>query len=141
MPLQPPPPIETLTRTFLDAYARADASAVLALTDPDTLTVYGSDVSEFVQGRAAFLAMLANDARLWQNSAHIGPMKHISTVVSGDIVATIFFDATFTVGDRPAVPIRCSLVWQRHGRRWLLRQASNTVPTTGQSAAEILAHH
>lgn len=140
MPIPPPPPIQALTRTFLDAYARADAPAVLALTDSAHLTIYGSDISEFVQGRAAFLTMLQNDARLWQNSAHIGRMQHISTIVSGNL-ATIFFDADFTVGSRPAVPIRCSLVWQRHGHRWLLRQAANVVPTTGQSAAEILAAH
>jgi ketosteroid isomerase-like protein len=135
-----PPTIEALTRTFLDAYAAADSTAVLPLIDADNITVYGSDASEFFQGRAAFLSMLSNDARLWQHSANIGPMQHVSTVFSGDI-ATIFFDASFTVGGRPPVPLRCAAVWQRHGKRWLLRQAINVVPTTGQSATDLLAAH
>jgi ketosteroid isomerase-like protein len=140
MPIQSPPPIQTLTRTFLDAYARDDTAAVLPLLDADRITVYGSDISEIVHGHAAFLVLMADDARLWQGSAHIGAMQHISTVVSGNM-ATIFFDATFAVGNRPGVPIRCALVWQRHGNRWLLRQAANVVPTTGQSAEELLAGH
>jgi ketosteroid isomerase-like protein len=140
MPIQAPPQIEALTRSFLDAYAAADTAAVLPLIDADYITIYGSDAAEFFQGRAAFLSMLANDARLWQHSAHIGPMQHVSTVVSGDI-ATIFFDTSFTVGGRPPVPLRCAAVWQRHGKRWLLRQAVNVVPTTGQSAAELLSPH
>ena len=131
------PNIEVLTRTFLDAYAAADSAAVLPLIDADAITVYGSDAAEFVHGRAAFLSMLLNDARLWQHSAHIGPMEHVSTVVSGD-AASIFFDTTFTVGGRPPVPLRCAAVWQRHGKHWLLRQAMNVVPTTGQSAADLV---
>jgi hypothetical protein len=113
---------------------------VLPFIDPDNITVYGTDASEYFHGRAAFLAMMANDARLWQHSAHIGSMQNISTVVAGNL-ATIFFDVPFTVGDRPPLPLRCAAVWHRHGNRWLLRQAANVVPTTGQSAAELLAAH
>jgi ketosteroid isomerase-like protein len=131
MPTPPPPPIQTLTRTFLDAYAAADSATLLPLIDADHIAVYGSDAAEFVEGRAAFSAML-------EHSARIGTMQHVSIVVSGDL-ATIFFDASFTVGDRPPIPIRCALVWQRHADRWLLRQAANVVPTTGQSAAKLLA--
>lgn len=129
--------IEKQTQTFLDAYAKGDQKAVLDLIDQENITVYGSDVAEFAHGSDAVLKMLANDQQLWGGSAHIGKMEHVS-LVQDHSLASIFFDLPFSVGGRPPVAVRFSVIWRREGKRWLLVQSSNVVPTEHQSAAELL---
>ena len=126
-----------LTRTFLDAYARGDREPVLKLVDGDAITVYGSDVAEVFHGRAELAAMLAADQRLWGGSASIGAMEHVTTIAE-DGQESIFFDAPFSVGDRPPVTVRFCLVWRHRREGWRLVLSSNVVPTRGQSAAELL---
>src|SRR3954467_2386880 len=76
--------IHSQTRAFLDAYARGDSKTVLAAVDNNTV-VYGSDASEFFRGLDSITTMLANDSRLWSNSAHIGDMQNVTTIKQGNL--------------------------------------------------------
>lgn len=129
--------IKMQTRQVLDAYARGDSAGVLALSDPEAITVYGSDAAEVFHGAAALKTMLAYDQRLWGGAAQIGPLDHVNLVETKDL-ASIFFDAPFSVGGRPPLPVRFAMTWRRTGKRWLLVQSSNVVPTQGQSARQLL---
>jgi hypothetical protein len=129
--------IAAQTRLLLDAYARGDRSTVLGLIDQDSITVYGSDFAEVCQGSAAFETLLSNDLRLWGGPAHIGTMEHVS-IIQTDGMASIFFDAPFSAGGRPPLPVRFAMVWRRTGDEWRLVQSSNVAPTQGQSAARLL---
>lgn len=124
------------TRVFLDAYAKGDEETVLGLITDD-ICVYGSDVAEYFRGPSAVRGMIVKDMKLWGGAATIGPMQDVSVVVRGEL-GTVFFDAPFSAGGRPAVVVRFATVWRWTPKGWLLAQSSNTVPTTGQSAAELL---
>jgi hypothetical protein len=130
-------PIQQLTRTFLDAYAKGDRQTVLGLIDQENITVFGSDVAEVAHGSDAVLQTLALDQQLWGGSAHIGPMEHIS-LIQNHSLASIFFDVPFSVGNRAPVSVRFAATWKLEGKQWLLVQSSNVVPTEHQSAAELL---
>ncbi len=125
------------TRAFLDAYARGDRQRVLALIDRAAIVVYGSDAAEVFRGAADVESMLSNDLRLWGGTAQIGPMDHV-TVIETKNLTSLFFDAPFSAGGRPPLPVRFAMVWRRSGKKWLLVQSSNVVPTQGQSAAQLL---
>jgi hypothetical protein len=131
--------VKSQTRILLDAYAREDQKIVLASID-DRTVMYGSDATEVFLGVASIQAMLSNDARLWSGTAHIGEMQNITVVKQGNL-ESIFFQAPFNVGNRPAVPVRFCMTWRRTGNRWLLLQSSNAVVTEHQSATELLASH
>ena len=130
-------PVEVQTQAFLTAYANGDRASVLSAIDTGTV-IYGSDAAEVFRGPDEVRTMLENDRKLWGDSARIGPMQHVSVIHRGDIVS-IFFDAPFSAGGRPPVLVRFAFVWTLAHGHWLLAQGSNTVPTTGQSAAELLA--
>ena len=131
------PNVTEQTRLFLDAYAHGDRATVLRLVDGDAVTVYGSDADEVFTGRAAVATMLDDDQRLWGGPATIGAMEHVTVAANGDL-ASVFFDAPFSVRGGPSLPVRFAMVWRRSHGGWLLVQSSNVVPTRGQSAAQLL---
>jgi hypothetical protein len=133
---KPVPDVQTTAAAFLKAYAAGDRATVMSMTDKDDLHVYGSDISEASTGVDAFGKMFDLDQKLWQGSASFGEMSDISTVKSGPL-ATLFFDDDFTVGGH-TLKIRFATVWKLERGQWKLVQSSNVVPTTGQSAADIL---
>jgi hypothetical protein len=130
------PDIKQQTRLFLDAYARGDRDKVLPLLDPG-IAIYGSDAAEISNGTEAASTLITNDQHLWGGPAHIGEMKNVSLIRQGNL-ASIFFDANFSAGGRPPVPVRFAMVWRHTSGKWLLVQSSNVVPTQGQSAADLL---
>jgi hypothetical protein len=131
--------VTSQTRALLDAYAHADTKTVLASVDDKTV-IYGSDAAEIFEGTASIREMLSNDARLWSGTAHIGDMKNVTVVKQGHI-ESIFFQAPFTVGNRPPVPVRFCMIWRHNNNHWVLLQSSNAVVTEHQSAAELLGSH
>ncbi len=128
--------VQARTRAFLDSYMRSDSAAVLASID-ESSTMYGSDQAEVFRGAAGVREMMREDARLWGGNAVVGQWRDVS-VVHGATIESIVFNAPFSVGKRPAVPVRFAVVWRKTGKRWILVQGSNAVVTQGQSAAEIL---
>jgi ketosteroid isomerase-like protein len=123
---------------FMDAYVAGDWHGVAAHLTRGVLYVYGSDLAEFSTDVSGFKAMFDHDQALWHGAARFGAMSEISSRRRGDM-ATLFFNRVFELGTQKVV-VRFSTVWQREGGGWKLVQSSNVVPTTGQSAAEILAH-
>ena len=130
------PDLTEAAEAFLSAYARGDKAAVEAVLEPD-VRLYGSDVAEFYEGTKGFEHMFANDMRLWAGSAKFGAPGDVSTTREGNL-ATIFFNVPFSVGARPALPVRVAMVWRLDGGQWKLVQSSNAVPTVGQSGDELL---
>lgn len=129
--------VEAQTREFLDAYARGDKASVLGQVDRKAVAIYGSDAAEVFHGASGVENMIANDMKLWGGAATIGAMEHVS-VVERKGLAAIFFDAPFSAGGRPPIPVRFAMVWRRAGKGWRLVQSSNVVPTQGQSAEALL---
>ncbi|HET7922899.1 MAG TPA: nuclear transport factor 2 family protein [Gammaproteobacteria bacterium] len=128
--------IETQVHALLTAYQADDQNAALKLVDSGQFSVYGSDISEFVQTTAGLRQMMSDDFKLW-HSAKFGPVKDLDIRIGHDL-ATAFFNIPFSVGGRPAVMVRMTTVWRKVNGVWLLTQSSNTVPTTHSSARELL---
>jgi len=127
------------TQNLITAYANGDKETVLRSIDDQT-TIYGSDAAEVFHGPREISTMLSNDQKLWGGHAQIGPMTDITVHKSG-VVESIFFNASFRVGDRAPMPVRFCMVWIKEKGRWLLLQSSNAVVTQGQSGEELLHPH
>jgi len=128
-----------LTQTvtaFLNSYAGGDKAAVIAAVEPN-VHLYGSDLSETYNGVEGAADMFDKDMRLWGGAAKFGTMWHVTAVREGSL-ESIMFDIPFTAGRGPAVTARFAMVWHLEGDVWKLAQSSNSVPTTGQSAGDIL---
>jgi hypothetical protein len=87
---------------FLDAYVSGDQNKVLKMVDPG-ITMYGSDRNEVLHGTKELSELMRLDQLLWQKTARITDLCNFSEVSTGSL-ATLFFDATFTVGNRPPLP-------------------------------------
>jgi hypothetical protein len=130
------PDLAANAKALLDAYAKGDKPAVMAVMDPD-IRLYGSDVAEIYSGRESALKMFDLDTRLCGGAAHFGDLRAISEFRSGDL-ATLFFDVPFSVASRPEMIVRFATLWRYSDGAWRLIQSANMVPTVGQSAEELL---
>ncbi|MDR3528250.1 MAG: nuclear transport factor 2 family protein [Rhizomicrobium sp.] len=128
--------LQSTVASYLNSYAIGDRAAVLGALDPDVRS-YGSDVAEVFSGKDAVAKMFDEDMKLWGATAKFGEMHNVS-IVSEGALETIFFDVPFSVAGRPPVQVRVAMVWRSGAQGWKLVQSSNTVPTVGQSAADIL---
>ncbi len=128
--------VRATTRHFLDAYMRGDRATVLQAVD-DRTVLYGSDAAEIFRGKSGVTTMMQEDEQLWRGGASLGEMTDVSVVQEGRL-GSIYFNAPFWLGDRPAMPLRIAMLWERRGKTWLLRQSQNAVVTQGQSAAALL---
>jgi hypothetical protein len=130
------PDLATHAKALLDAYARGDKAAVMAVIDPN-IRLYGSDVAEIYSGPEGAGKMFDMDTRLWGGAAHFGDLRAISEFRSGDL-ATLFFDVPFSVASRPEMVVRFATLWRYSDGAWRLIQSANMVPTVGQSAEALL---
>jgi ketosteroid isomerase-like protein len=128
--------IENRVQQLLTAYAADDKSAVLAMVETTHLTLYGSDIAEVVTGGDELVQMMTDDFALWR-TARFGAIQDLSVRAGGEL-ATAFFNVPLSVGGQPPVIIRFATVWHHVRGGWLLTQSSNSVPTVGSSAKEIL---
>ncbi len=131
--------VEQQIGKLLHAYAANDPAAVLALLDPHGFTMYGSDVAEIVHDPAELRQLMADDFALWQ-TARFGALANLDIRVEGT-AASAFFDVPFSAGGRPPVTVRFGTSWRNDGGHWVLMQSSNTVPTTGSSAHQLIGRH
>jgi hypothetical protein len=111
------PDLAVHAKAVLDAYAKGDKSAVMALIDPN-IRLYGSDVAEIFSGR---------------QGAHFGDLRAISEFRSDDL-ATLFFDVPFSDASRPEIIVRFATLWRYGDGAWRLIQIANTLPAADQSA-------
>jgi hypothetical protein len=123
---------------FLNSYAGGDKAAVIATVEPN-VHLYGGDLSQTYNGVEGAAEMFDHDMRLWGGAAKFGTMWHVTAVREGNL-ETIMFDIPFTAGRSGTVTVRFAMVWHLEGDTWKLAQSSNCVPTTGQSAGDILKH-
>lgn len=131
--------VEQQVDKLLHAYAANDPAAVLAMLDPRGFTIYGSDTAEVVRDEAGLRQLMADDFALWK-TARFGAPANLDIRVEGT-AASAFFDVPFSAGGRPPVTVRFGTSWRRDDGRWVLMQGSNTVPTTGSSAHQLLHRH
>lgn len=122
--------VRSVTRSFIDAYALADAATVLRAIDERTI-VYGGSANQVVRGTRGVKDMLARDAHMWAGKARIGEMKDVSTSNEGSL-ETIFFNANLVIGNHAPLPVRFCMVW-RTGTIWRLLQASTAIVAKGSS--------
>ena len=130
--------IEARVQEFLKAYADDDQDAVLRMVDNGGFSVYGSDISEFVESSAELKQMMSDDFTLW-GSAKFGTVKSMDIRVGGHL-ATAIFNVPFSAGGRPDVMVRVTTVWRQVDGVWLLTQSANSVPTVGSSAHDLIKH-
>jgi hypothetical protein len=130
------PDLAAHAKALLDAYAKGDEPAVMAVIDPN-IRLYGSDVAEIYSGREGAGKMFDMDTRLWGSDARFGDLRAISEIRSGDL-ATLFFDVPFSVANRPEILVRFATLWRYSDGAWRLIQSADMVPTAGQSAEELL---
>jgi ketosteroid isomerase-like protein len=130
------PAIAARVRELLAAYASNDPEAILRLCDADGVVVYGSDVAEIARGDTELRAMIRDDFRLW-HSAHLGDPRDLEIRQGADLAAA-FFNVPFRAGNQQEVLVRIATVWRRKNNVWLLVESSNTVPTVGSSAKDLL---
>jgi hypothetical protein len=128
--------VEQQVEKLLHAYAANDPAAVLALLDRRGFTMYGSDVAEVVHDTAKLRQLMADDFALWK-TARFGPLANLDVRVEGT-AASAFFDVPFSVGGRPPITVRFGTAWRLDDGHWVLMQSTNTVPTTGSSAHELI---
>jgi hypothetical protein len=122
---------------LLDRYAANDQKGVIAMLDPNRITIFGSDLKEVVKTNDAVSRLMTDDFTLW-HSAKFSDVRDVDVRMS-DRMATTFFVASFYPGGSPnPVPVRFAMTWRNANGEWLLTQSANSVPTVGQSAAEIL---
>jgi hypothetical protein len=79
-----------------------------------------------------------DDFAVW-HSARFGEPADLDIRVGSDL-ATALFNVSFSRGDGPQLRVRLSTTWRRRKGQWFLTQSSNTVPTVGSSARDLLKH-
>jgi len=128
--------LASTVESLLAAYEKNDAPAVIALLDHRGFVVYGSDSAERVTTESGMRTLMHDDFALW-HTAHFGPMREVSSRIEGNI-GWVLFQVPFSAGGLPEVLVRFTTVWRRVSGAWFLMAASNTVPTVGSSAADLL---
>lgn len=123
-------------QALLNAYERDDSQAVLSMMEANEFSVYGTDASEVIHTRAELTTMMENDFKLW-HSAKFGAMRDVAINVHGDC-GSVFFQIPFSAGGSPNILVRFATVWRRVKGVWRLTMSSNSVPTVGSSAADLL---
>ncbi len=120
---------------LLERYAMNDPEGVLALLDREQFTIFGSDISEVVRSEHALRQLMEDDFALWR-TASFTEVREVDFRTDGTL-ATVHFVASFSPGGGPALPVRFAMTWRKTNGEWWLTQSANSVPTRGQSAAEL----
>jgi hypothetical protein len=131
--------VQQQVEKLLDAYAANNPAGVLALLDQHGFVMYGSDVAEVVHTPAQLRQLMTDDFALWK-TARFGALANVDIRVEGD-AASAFFDVPFSAGGRSPVTVRFGTTWRYDAGHWVLMQSSNTVPTTGSSAHDLINRH
>ncbi len=135
-----PPGLDSSIAQFLDLYSKKDISGLMNLLADDDLLIMGSDLSEVCTTREQVRQLLHDDFQLWDSATFEKPVK-LYSVQSGSLI-TAFFDVPLSIrsGTRQhTLTVRFSTVWKKTSQGLKLVQSSNTTPTVGQSAKDILS--
>jgi hypothetical protein len=111
---------------LLDRYARNDQAGVIALLDPERITILGTGFNEKVQSAADLRALMDRDFAQWQ-SAKFTDVRDVDLRSDGAL-ATAYFTVTFSAGTGPTLPLRMFTTWRKVDGEWLLTQSGTAIP-------------
>jgi len=111
--------------SLLYRYSQNDQPGVLAMLDPDRLTVFGSNLTEIIRSSDQLRGLMTRDFEQW-GSASFSDVRDVDVRVEGNL-ATAYFVLTFSAARGPTLPIRFSTTWRKVNGEWLLTQSANSV--------------
>jgi len=114
---------------LLDRYARNDQAGVVAMLDPQRVTLLGTGFNEKVQSPADLRALMDRDFAQWQ-SARFTDVRD-ADIRSDGALATAWFTVTFAAGAGPTLPLRMFTTWRKVDGEWLLTQSGTALPPPG----------
>jgi ketosteroid isomerase-like protein len=136
----PGPEVARRSAELLHAYGHKDNARLRAMLDPDRVAFYGADSAEVATTLQGVMQRIRDDQALW-DSLVAGPMRNLRVEGDGRF-AVAMFDVGTEVYRGPGLAhylVRFAMTWRRGADgEWRLVQSMNSVPTTGQSAAEII---
>jgi hypothetical protein len=121
---------------LLARYGRNDQSGVIEMLDTRQFTIFGSDLAEVVDTPEELRALMTADFALWK-TAKFENIRDMDFRSDGTL-ATAYFVISFSPAIAGPIAVRFNTTWRRSAGEWFLTQSANSVPTTNQSAAEIL---
>lgn len=125
---------------LLDAYGHKDNARLAGMLDPERVAFYGADSAEVAMTREGVMRRIRDDQMLW-DSLVAGPPRNLRVEHAGPLAVTMFDVGTevYRGGGRAHYLVRFAITWRRGpDGEWRVAQSMNSVPTTGQSAAEII---
>lgn len=140
--MTPDPTAEIARRSaaLLDAYGHKHNARLQAMLDPERVAFFGADSAGVATTPESVMQRIRDDQMLW-DSLIAGPIRNLR-VEHGGRLAVAMFDVGTEVHRGPGRAhylIRFAMTWRRGADgEWRLVQSMNSVPTTGQSAAEII---
>jgi hypothetical protein len=111
---------------LLDRYARNDQAGVVAMLDPERVTILGTGFDETVKTVADLRALMDRDFAQWQ-SAKFTDVRDVD-VRSDGTLATAFFTVTFSAAQGPSLPLRMFTTWRSVDGAWMLTQSGTAIP-------------
>ena len=114
---------------LLDRYARNDQAGVIAMLDPERITILGTGFDEKVSSPADLRVLMDRDFAQWQ-SATFTDIRDVDVRTHGKL-ATAFFVVTFSAAQGPSLPLRMFTTWRRVDGEWLLTQSGTAIPPLG----------
>lgn len=134
--------IKSKVEAFLKAYEKKDMDEIISnLSDQDEFSFFGSDISEMGGSKAEFQNQMDMDWKLFEN-INFSNTKIFSTIISNDgSQASSLLETTFNAvisGTKSTFTFRAALTFTNEEGIWKITQALFTVPSVGQSSAELI---
>jgi hypothetical protein len=111
---------------LLDRYARNDQAGVIAMLDPERVTLLGTGFDEKVTSAAELRALMDRDFAQWQ-TAQFTEVRDADVRIHG-AMATAYFVVTFSAARAPTLPLRMFTTWRQVEGEWLLTQCGTALP-------------
>ena len=134
--------IKSRIEAFFAGYEKKDMDEIMsALTSSNEFSFFGSDVSEMGTSKAEFQNQMDMDWKLFEK-ASFSNIKVLSTFISEDgTLASSLVSTTFNVvisETQSSFTFRSALTFTNENGIWKILQASFSVPSVGQSSAELV---
>jgi hypothetical protein len=114
---------------LMDRYARNDQAGVVAMLDPERVTMLGTSFNEKVTSPAGLRALMDRDFAQWK-TASLTDVREADVRIDGNL-ATAYFVVTFSAEHAPTLPLRMFTTWRRVNGEWLLTQSGTALPPPG----------
>lgn len=111
--------------SLLYRYASNDQPGVLAMLDPERLTILGSNLNEVVRTPDELRNFMSRDFSQWQ-TAKFTNVRDVDLRTDGAL-ASVYVVFDFSAANGPTVPIRFASTWRNVNGEWLLTQSASSV--------------